>query len=614
MRLGALAGLSGLLVVAAVIGATDVVRADYESTVLGLDPIGYWRLNETDGDTAENLGSAGSDLNGLYNFGVQGVDGPDALADGTPLPGLGAGNLAYEVGPDDSFLSTEESPLSGLGEFTVAGWVRPGPRDSDRIGLFGQNDAIEFGFINPNQIQLWTPGGGTLNWPFSPDTDIQEDSWYHIVGVGTGTQLRLYVNGALVQNAPNYGTSTYNFNIGGGGVYDATGNQFEGGLDEIAIYDVALSDEQIMAQYDAAMSPTGDYESTVLSTGPIGYWRLNETQGDSAANFASTGEALNGLYNAGEQGMPGPDAPGLGANNVAYVVGPDESFVGVEASPLSNLGEFTLSGWVQAEPLLNDRTGLWGQNDAMEFGFINPTTIQMWTPGGGALNWDIGLDPDAADIIEGGEWFHLAAVGDGEEIRLYFNGEFVEAGGSPVSVDTDNYGDSSFFFNAGGGGVYDATGNQLTGVIDEIAIWDIALTTQQVQEMFNAALEGGAPMLQAGDADQNLQFDQLDLVKVQVAAKYLTGQPATWGEGDWNGAPGGTVGAPPPGDNRFDQLDIVAALSNNLYLAGPYAAAPGGVAAAADQVSLVPEPSSVVLTCLGLVALVGCAWRRRRHG
>lgn len=80
------------------------------------------------------------------------------------------------------------------------------------------------------------------------------------------------------------------------------------------------------------------------------------------------------------------------------------------------------------------------------------------------------------------------------------------------------------------------------------------------------------PVLQAGDANQDLQFNQLDLVQVQIAAKYLSGQPATWGQGDWDGAPGGTVSAPPPGDGRFDQLDIVAALAPAHYLTGPYAA------------------------------------------
>ena len=83
----------------------------------------------------------------------------------------------------------------------------------------------------------------------------------------------------------------------------------------------------------------------------------------------------------------------------------------------------------------------------------------------------------------------------------------------------------------------------------------------------------GLPALRAGDADQDYDFDQLDLVRVQIASKYLTGQSATWGEGDWNGAPGGTQGAPPAGDGQFNQLDIIAALGADIYLSGPYAAA-----------------------------------------
>lgn len=79
------------------------------------------------------------------------------------------------------------------------------------------------------------------------------------------------------------------------------------------------------------------------------------------------------------------------------------------------------------------------------------------------------------------------------------------------------------------------------------------------------------PLLWAGDADQDLDFDQLDLVMVQIAAKYLTGQAATWGEGDWNSAPGGEQGAPPAGNGLFDQLDIIAALGPGHYLTGPYA-------------------------------------------
>ena len=100
------------------------------------------------------------------------------------------------------------------------------------------------------------------------------------------------------------------------------------------------------------------------------------------------------------------------------------------------------------------------------------------------------------------------------------------------------------------------------------------------------------PRLQAGDADQDLDFDQLDLVKVQIAAKYLSGQAATWGEGDWNGAPGGESGNPPAGNGLFDQLDIIGALAHGLYLTGPYGAIGSGGAKADGQTSIVYDPTT----------------------
>ena len=98
--------------------------------------------------------------------------------------------------------------------------------------------------------------------------------------------------------------------------------------------------------------------------------------------------------------------------------------------------------------------------------------------------------------------------------------------------------------------------------------------------------------LNAGDADQDLDFDQLDLVQVQVAAKYLTVEPATWGEGDWDGAPGGTLGSPPVGNGLFDQLDVIAALAAGTYLTGPYAAIQPNGQIGDGQTSVVYSPAT----------------------
>jgi hypothetical protein len=128
--------------------------------------------------------------------------------------------------------------------------------------------------------------------------------------------------------------------------------------------------------------------------------------------------------------------------------------------------------------------------------------------------------------------------------------------------------------------------------------------------LFNAAVNwaagpaAGGDVLLAGDADMDCDFDQLDLVRVQVAGKYLTGEAATWGEGDWDGAPGGSVAdkMPPAGNGQFDQLDIIKALDAGMYLKGSYCS--DGVPALA-----IPEPSTFWLLALGLTgALFG--WRR----
>ena len=108
-----------------------------------------------------------------------------------------------------------------------------------------------------------------------------------------------------------------------------------------------------------------------------------------------------------------------------------------------------------------------------------------------------------------------------------------------------------------------------------------------------AGVGGGPTPLKAGDADMDLDFDQLDLVQVQIAAKYLTGQAATWAEGDWDGAPGGEQGSPPTGNGLFDQLDIIEALGPGHYLTGPYGAlAPEGGVEGDAQTSLVYDPAT----------------------
>ncbi|MCA9216188.1 MAG: PEP-CTERM sorting domain-containing protein, partial [Planctomycetales bacterium] len=90
-----------------------------------------------------------------------------------------------------------------------------------------------------------------------------------------------------------------------------------------------------------------------------------------------------------------------------------------------------------------------------------------------------------------------------------------------------------------------------------------------------------------GDSDFNGEFNSGDFVAVFGTAKYETGQPATWAEGDWNG------------DGIFGSGDFVTAFAGGGYEGGPRE---GGL-------QTVPEPSSIVLLVCGLLGLVA---RNRR--
>jgi hypothetical protein len=216
--------------------------------------------------------------------------------------------------------------------------------------------------------------------------------------------------------------------------------------------------------------------------------------------------------------------------------------------------------------------------------------------------WGSNIDVYAdAQYLTDDQWHMYTITWDGMDIAMYIDAELVHV----TDVDkqgefiADEYlarGEIEPIVSVGGPSHW---GEQLDGAVDEFAIWNGALTEEEVLNLFNAP--GGQTQLQAGDADQNLEFNQLDLVQVQIAAKYLTGQPATWGEGDWDAAPGGSPGDPPTGDGLFNQIDIISALSAGTYLTGPYAVTQPA-AAQPGQVALmrVPEPSTLLLLTLAL--------------
>lgn len=264
-----------------------------------------------------------------------------------------------------------------------------------------------------------------------------------------------------------------------------------------AIYAVKVSNVKDISSTGNSIAPSSaagfiaagtSYRDAILVDGPIAYFPFDEPAGETVAvNLGSTGDTIAGTYNGtgsvGDEGPRPPEFVGFGSDNGAPTFNGTDFYVDTGAQFLSNLPAFTLEYWVKPAAFTATRVGIVGQNDAVEYGFISPNTIQIWTPGGGSL--------DTPYTFERDTWHHVASIGTGRQLQTYFDGVLINTGGG----NTGNYGSSAFNVKIGGGGVFDGTGNFFTGQIDEVAIFDKALTAEQVRSHFLAAKEGPTPAL-----------------------------------------------------------------------------------------------------------------------
>ena len=348
------------------------------------------------------------------------------------------------------------------------------------------------------------------------------------------------------------------------------------------------------------------YVDEVQADDPAFWWRLDEAPGDDfAVSIGSSFTVGDGQYTDVEQGVTGliVTDPGNAAAQfdgfVSQLAIPDEDGLNT-GGPWQ---EKSVVLWFQADdPDTEDPQVIFEQGGTTRglnvYVHEGNVVVGAWNrgagDGGGAASpWptdNAGMEIISVSApVNAGETYQVAMVMEGVTdgfdgtLTGYLNGQSIgeETGVGDLFAHSDNVGigyrssESAFpGENASGGGSYFA------GVVDEVALYNTALSADRVLAQYTAGGgAGGVTPLKAGDANMDYEFNQLDLVQVQIAAKYLTGQAATWGEGDWDAAPGGEPGNPPQGNGTFDQLDIIAALGAGTYLTGPYnAIAKGGVA------------------------------------
>ena len=105
-------------------------------------PLGDWSFDDQEAATTADLSPNGYDGTVLGEASY--------VADHTGA----AGDFAIDLDGIDDAVTTPLT-LGNIGFFTMAGWIKSDVAQTNRTGLFGQNDILEFGFSAGDTVQLW---------------------------------------------------------------------------------------------------------------------------------------------------------------------------------------------------------------------------------------------------------------------------------------------------------------------------------------------------------------------------------------------------------------------------------------------------------------------------
>jgi hypothetical protein len=505
-------------VVAALLsGALPSARADYTNTVLNLSPIVYYRLNETvqppAADVATNSGTGGARGNGYYYNVRPGVDPTANATHGVPGALIGGTDTAVTFDGQANYvmmaLPDEANSLNPQGPFSAEAWLNPSGLTScsplsfaDVNGLGGNADGWLIQETETNWNLTMLAGVGNQTAVNVGGGSVMSGSWQHVVAVYDGTNAYLYVNGQPVAQAPAAG---YVPNKSGQLTIGARSDEasfFPGSVGEVALYTNALSPADILAHYQNGTntSPATPYQTLVQTNHPLLYYRLNEpayTVPDPTAlpvanNLGTLGTNANGIYFPGTTpGAAGPPFAGLGSTPLACKFNGASGYV--QLGDITNLlggtlpATLTLTAWVKLDDLEQNRgfDYIVGADD-------NSFCLQRGTNGDhGTLDWV--FIPMHIPNYEGriplddGQWHHLVAIVSPTGVSNYVDGilDLYRPQITPPEGGAMTLGTSGTLTSVGDD--IQEPGRVWNGSMSEIAIFTNALTSADVQQLYNAS-------------------------------------------------------------------------------------------------------------------------------
>jgi len=186
-------------------------------------------------------------------------------------------------------VSAGNTLTNGFSQLSISLWANFASVPTARVlGLASKDNtnqrSFDFRYIQNTGVNFLvsTDGVNSGQTAYYPKANINVGQWYHFVGVYDGSNVLLYVNGALFDGTSTLTGSLQNttseFFIGKRG-FSTTNTGFDGKLDEVAVFNTALTAREVKSIYLATgivsgVSKTADLN--YLTTPPVKWYRMGD--------------------------------------------------------------------------------------------------------------------------------------------------------------------------------------------------------------------------------------------------------------------------------------------------------------------------------------------------
>ena len=399
-----------------------------------LKPFSNWNFDETTGVSV-----------------VDSVSGHNGTATGTNVVPGKVGNAHLFSGTDYISIPNTFSLPSQNGAISLL--VKPNSWAGTTDILGGGASGSDFRFLNQGGTS--TLYGFFINGEYRINTGIggipPVGVWSHLVLTwDSSTGTKLYMDGVLIGKHPSpppayskKGLTLGKFTSGG----------FSGLLDEVKVFNQALSDKEVADLYST-------YKSTSPASDLIAYWNFDEASGntvsDSAGSYVGTAQ--------GTSIVPGKQGNARSFNGTDSVI--IQSTFGLP----SQTG--TISLWVNPRSWSGSTDILGAGVGGSDFRFFNSN-------GSGALygfyiNGEYRVNTNTTGIPPIDTWTHLTLTWGSNGTKLYLNGVLKGTNTNTVPAYSQK-GLSIGKFTSGG----------FNGTLDEVKVYNRTLSDSEVVNLYN---------------------------------------------------------------------------------------------------------------------------------